>query len=107
GSDSSCIATLRYWDRGACGPDGTGWPCCSSAFFSVSNTPPLVGGVMGAAPPAAGCDCVAGSAPRIELGLRSAPATQAKNRLVRKKPAASIAVVRVSRLAVPRLDMKP
>src|SRR5207247_1213998 len=34
-------------------------------------------------------------------------AYQDKNRLVRKKPTAVTAVVRVSKLAVPRLDMKP
>src|SRR3954463_8687400 len=100
------MATLLYCERGACGPDGTGWFCCSSTFFSESSTPPLVGGVIGVAPPA-GCDCDAGAVPRIELGLRAAPGSQARNRLVTKKPAARMAVVRLKRLAVPRLDMKP
>src|SRR3954453_24102192 len=105
GRGRPCIATLLYCERGACGPDGAaGWPCCSSAFFSVSSTPAEVGGAIGAAPPA-GWDCVARAVPRIELGLRSEPAAQAKNRLVMKKPSARTAVVRDSRLAVPRLDM--
>src|SRR5664279_1905142 len=55
----------------------------------------------------AGCDCEAGLLSRIEVGLRSKLAYHDRNRLVRKKPNASTAVVRVSRLAVPRLDMKP
>src|SRR2546423_10526123 len=101
GSGRSCIATLLYCERGACGPD---WPCCSSTFLSVSSTPPEVGGATGVAPP--GWDCVAG-VPRIEAGLRSMPAIQANAMLVRKKSHARIAVVRVKRLAVPRLDMKP
>jgi len=66
----SGMATPHYCDRGACGPDGAGWLCCcSSAFFSVSSTPPDVGGATGVAPPA-GADCEAGL-PMIELGLRS------------------------------------
>src|ERR1700740_3020237 len=98
------MATLFYCERGACGPDGAGWfCCCSSDFFSESSRPPLVGGATGVAP-FAGCDCVAGM---IELGLRSQLASQDRNRLVAKKPTASTAVVRVSRLAVPRLDMNP
>src|ERR1700754_2349307 len=102
----SCIATLLYCERGACGPEGAaGGACCSSAFFSESRRPPEVGGVIGEAPP--GCDCVVGVAPRIELGLRSAPAIQARPMLVRKNKPARIAVVRVNRFAVPRLDMKP
>src|SRR5260221_12926112 len=102
----SCIATLLYCERGACGPDGAGgWLCCSSAFFSESRRPPLVGGVIGEAPP--GCDCVAGAVPRIEVGLRSAPAIQASAMLVRKNRPARTAVVRVSRFAVPRLRIKP
>ena len=42
-----CMATLLYCERGACGPAGAGWPCCSSAFFSESRMPPEVGGVTG------------------------------------------------------------
>src|SRR5260370_12955082 len=103
---SSCIATLFYCERGACGPDGAGWHCCSSTFFSESRTPPEVGGVIGTAP-LAGWDCDAGELPRIEAGLRSPPAIQAKNRLVTKKPAARMAVVRLNRLAVPRAATKP
>src|SRR6476660_4240513 len=95
-----CLIAKLYCDRGACGPDGAGWPCCSSTFFRESRTPPEVGGLIGVAPPA-GCDCEAGWPPRIEAGLRSKPAYQDRNRLVRKKPPASIAVVRLSRLAVP------
>src|ERR1017187_7165379 len=101
------MATPLYCERGACGPDGTGWFCCrSSDFFSESRMPPLVGGTIGVAGPA-GCDCEGGLLSRIELGLRSEPASQASHRLVRKKPTARTAVVRVSKLAVPRLDMKP
>ena len=68
----SCMATLLYCDRGACGPDGgAGWFCCrSSAFFSESRIPPLVGWDTGAAGPA-GCDCEVGLLSMIELGLRS------------------------------------
>ena len=45
-----CMATLLYCDRGACGPAGAGWfCCCSSAFFSESRMPPLVGGDTGVA----------------------------------------------------------
>src|ERR1700728_3088673 len=65
---------------------------------------PLVGGAIGVAPPA-GCDCDAGL--MIELRLRSYHGCQDRNRLVRKKPTARTAVVRVSKLAVPRLDIKP
>src|ERR1700722_8318166 len=105
----SCMAPLLYCERGACGPEGAcRFCCCSSTFFNESRMPPEVGGAIGVAPPAgAGCDCDAGGAPLIELGLRSEVAYQDRNRLVRKKPNASTAVVRVSRLAVPRLDMKP
>src|SRR6185369_11096266 len=102
GRDRPCMATLLYCERGACGPDGA---CCSSTFLSVSSTPPDVGGAIGVAPP--GCVWVAGVLPRIEAGLRSIPAIQASARLVRKNSPARIAVVRVSRLAVPRLDIKP
>src|SRR3954465_8336378 len=100
GSGRSCIATLLYCERGACGPAGA---CCSSTFLSVSSTPPEVGGAIGAAPP--GWDAVAG-APRIEAGLRSTPASQASAMLVRKKIPARIAVVRVNRLAGPRPHIK-
>src|SRR5258705_4128173 len=93
GRGRSCIATLLYCERGACGPDGA---CCSSTFLSVSSTPPEVGGAIGVAP--AGWDCVAG-APRIEAGLRSMPAIQASAMLVRKQSPARIAVVRVNRFA--------
>src|SRR5260370_39747732 len=82
----SCIATLLYCERGACGPDGAGWPCCSSTFFSESRTPPEVGGVIGVAPPA-GWDCDAGGLPRIEAGLRSPPAIQGQKMRVAKKTA--------------------
>src|ERR1700694_4194210 len=100
-----CMAILLYCERGACGPEGAGGFCCSSDFFSESRTPPpLVGGAIGVAPPA-GCDCDEGV--MIEAGLRSELAGQDRNRLVTKKPAASTAVVRDNRLAVPRLDMKP
>src|SRR5260221_4849915 len=102
----SCIATLLYCERGACGPVGAGWPCCSSTFFSESRTPPEVGGVIGTAP-LAGWDCDAGELPRIEAGLRSPPAIQASNRLVTKKPAARMAVVRLNRLAAPPPRLKP
>src|SRR3954463_4639625 len=98
----SCMATLLYCDRGACGPDGA---CCSSTFLSVSSTPPEVGGAIGVGLP--GCDCVAGALPRIEDGLRSTPASPASAILVTKKNPARIAVVRDKILAVPRLDMKP
>jgi hypothetical protein len=54
GSGRSCIATLLYCERGACGPGGA---CCSSTFLSVSSTPPEVGGATGVAPP--GWDCAA------------------------------------------------
>src|ERR1035437_2265484 len=91
----SCMATLLYCERGACGPDGAGWFCCrSSAFFSESRMPPLVGGDTGVAGPA-GCGCEAGLLSMIELGLRSEPASQASHRLVRKKTTARTAVVRV------------
>src|SRR3954454_9637875 len=96
----SCIATLLYCERGACGPDGAaGGLCCSSAFFSESRRPPEVGGVIGEAPPC--CDCVAGAVPSIELGMGSGPAIQASKMLVRKNRPARIAVVRDSRFAVP------
>jgi len=62
------MATLHYCERGACGSDGPGWFfCCSSAFFSESSRPPLVGGATGVAP-FAGCDCEAGVVPMIEFG---------------------------------------
>src|SRR5215813_10887512 len=102
-----CIPTLLYCDcggAGAAGADGR-FCCCSSTFFRVSSTPPLVGACTGVAPPLAGADCEAGAT--IELGLRSEPAIQASPKLVRKNTPARIAVVRVSKLAVPRLDMKP
>src|ERR1700692_2707607 len=101
----SCIATLLYCERGACGPDGAGGgACCSSAFFSESRRPPEVGGVIGEAPP--GCDCVAGAVPRIELGLRSTPAIQARARLVRKKRPARMAVVGVKMFGMARLAIE-
>src|SRR5215475_12959949 len=99
------MATLLYCERGACGPAGACF-CCSSAFFSVSSTPPEVGGATGVAPPGWVCeagDCVL----MIDEGVRFKPASHDSSRLVRKKPTARIAVVRVKRLAVPRLDMKP
>jgi len=80
GRGRSCIATLLYCERGACGPDGA---CCSSTFLSVSSTPPEVGGATRRRAAPAGT-CVAG-APRIEAGLRSTPASQASAMLVRKK----------------------
>src|ERR1700678_907984 len=101
------MATLLYCERGASGPVGAaGGAWRSSDFLSESRMPPLVGGATGVAPPT-GCDCEVGSAPMIELGLRSKLASQDNSRLVRKKPTARTAVVRVRRLAGPRLDMEP
>src|SRR5215468_4178847 len=101
------MATLLYCDRGACGPLGA-WFCCSSAFFKVSRTPPEVGGATGVVPPGwAGCDWAGVWVVRIEAGLRSRPACQDRKMLVRKNKPASTAVVRVNRLAVPRVDIKP
>src|SRR5690242_21955767 len=98
------MPTLLYCERGACGAAGALF-CCSSAFFSVSRTPPDVGGAIGAAPP--GCVCDAGVwLPIIEVGWRLKPASHDSSRLVAKKPTARMAVVRVRRLAVPRLDRK-
>src|SRR6185312_8705586 len=64
------MATLLYCDCGACGAAGACF-CCCSAFFSVSSTPPDVGGVTGVAPPGWVCDagvCV----PMIEVGRTAA-----------------------------------
>src|SRR5207244_3334224 len=66
----SCMATLLYCERGACGPDGACWFCCrSSDFFSESRMPPPDGGDTGVAGPA-GRDCAAGLASMTEIGLR-------------------------------------
>src|SRR3954452_19763306 len=98
------MAAEHYCERGgsgADGADGAPWP---SVFLSESSTPPPCdSGAVGAP----GCDCEPGVPSMIEAGLRSELACQDRNRLVRKKPTARIAVVRVNRLAVPRLDMKP
>src|SRR5581483_3506989 len=102
---SSCMGTMRYCDFGASGAAGA-WFRCSSAFFRVSSRPPEVGGATGAAPPT-GWLCEAGAGPTIEAGARLKLASQDNSRLVAKKQTASTAVVRVRRLAVPRLDMKP
>src|SRR5882757_8830718 len=99
------MATPLYCERGASGPAGACGACgAPSVFFSESSTPPPCESGAAGAP---GCDCDAGVPSMIEAGLRPELACQDRNRLVRKKPPASIAVVRVSKLAVPRLDMKP
>src|ERR1700728_2866899 len=99
----SCIATLLYCERGACGPLGAGWLCCcSSCFFSESSTPPDGGDIGVVVSP--DCDWEAGM---IALGWRSKLKSKDSTRLLMKKPTARTAVVRVKRLAVPQLDMKP
>src|ERR1700759_252472 len=98
-------ALLRlHCDLGASGAAGA-WFRCSSAFLRVSSKPPEAGGATGAAPPA-GCDCDAGAGPMIEVGARLKLASQDNSRLVAKKQTARMAVVRVKRLAVPRLELK-
>src|SRR5215471_16188151 len=86
-----------HCERGTCGPAGCS--CCRN----VSSTPP---------PPCPGAPagaCWVGPPVfwMIDRGLRSAPASIESTRLVAKKVAASTAVVRVSTLAVPRLDRNP
>src|SRR4051812_9218390 len=98
------MATQLYCERGASGPAGAGGADCPSDFLSESSTPPPCDSGAAGAP---GADCEPDVPSMIEAGLRSEPACQDRNRLVRKKPAARMAVVRVSRLAVPRLDKKP
>lgn len=71
-----------YFGRGALGTDGTA-------------------GCVGAT------GAEEGDVSIIERGARCDPASKAKAMLVAKKAAAKIAVVRVSRLAVERPDMKP
>ncbi len=98
-----------YCDRGTCGSVGAagaagaaGGADCSCCRKRSSTPPPVpLGG--------SGCCCCAGELEfsMMERGLRSIPAMIESRRLVAKKPAARIAVARVSTLAVPRLVMKP
>src|SRR6266536_616563 len=117
----------RYFDCGTCGPAGAGagaagaggaagcpcwpdgcpcWPDGCPCWRSVSSTP--------RPPPPSGCGAPAGPGwvvglvpSRIECGLRSQPARIDSTRLVAKNTAASVAVVRVNTLALPRLVMNP
>src|SRR6478752_6947567 len=93
---------LAHCERGTCGPGVGGGDCCS-CWRNVSSTPPL--GPSGAP----GVCCCGGLAVfwMMECGFRSQPASAESTRLVTKKVAARIAVVRVRTLAVPQLDINP
>ena len=101
------MATLLYCERGACGPDGAGWRSAAArpTFFSVSRRPPLVGGATGVAGLPAAIATQAGV--EIEAGLAVVARKPGQEQAGDEEAGREDRGVRVSRLAVPRLDMKP
>ena len=108
-------ATLRHFDCGTCGPLGAGADGAGAdGAFAGGLLPPswfnrplplVLNGAVGSggAGPWAGAPLEVGS----EMDSRPWPASNERTRLVAKKPAASIAVARVSAFAVPRPVINP